>query len=75
MTRYDLWCASCRITTEVKGPMGQIPQVRCPLCSKLLTRYFGAMNSADMIINYGFRPHRYSNETDRRIAQYQFEHL
>lgn len=76
LTRYDYRCQQCQGIQEVKAHLGEeMPQVRCPRCGGPTIRYFGATSPEDISINYGFRPHRYAEKTDRDIAQYQFEHL
>jgi hypothetical protein len=78
-TRYDYKCGSCDTVYEVNVPsmINANPgeTVPCPTCLRPMSRYYGAMTAQDMTINYGYREHRYDNETDRGIAQFQFTNL
>ena len=74
MSTFDFRCPNCLHNEEVKGAVGADLIPLCPLCDTIMKRYFGAGSEPGMV-NYGYRAHRYDNETDRGIAQYQFEHL
>lgn len=73
MTRRDYKCPHCGHISEIETSMVETPHVHCEQCGALMRRYFGAI--WDVPVNYGFRPARYLNKDDERIAQYQFENL
>lgn len=75
MTRQDYRCPRCKTVQELVVPLGQKAHAHCLICGVLMQRFFGKTDSADLLINYGYRDSRYTNETDARIAQYQFTHL
>lgn len=75
MTRQDYQCPHCHKIEEYQVHLGQDVHLHCPDCGALMRRYFGRMTGEDMLTNFGYREHRYSNETDARIAQFQFKNL
>ena len=74
-TRFDFRCPQCLQVQEIQGSIGALPLVLCPTCGTRCVRYYGATRPEDILVNYGFRPERYREKTDRDIAHYQFEHL
>lgn len=72
MARFDMKCHTCPLYCEIESPFGQKPECPCPVCGKPMQHYFGLLMP---LINLGYQESRYSNETDRDIAKFQFEHL
>lgn len=73
MSTFDFRCPKCFHDEEIKGAVGAPLSPTCPKCQSEMTRYFGGGQQG--LVNYGYREHRYDNETDRNIAKFQFEHL
>lgn len=74
-TRCDYQCSQCGQIKEIIRSMHDETPISCPSCQQVMFAYFGRMKAEEMVINYGFRPHRYPNKTDRDIAQFQFTNL
>lgn len=73
MTRRDYKCKRCGDIYEDLYHISDPGHEHCPECGSLMSRYFG--NTFGVHVNFGFRPARYLNKDDERIAQYQFENL
>ena len=71
MSTFDFRCPNCLHVEEIKGSVGVALSPKCPKCQSEMKRYFASMGP----VNYGFREHKYGNETDRNIAKFQFENL
>jgi len=73
-TRRCFRCASCLLISEIHFSLSEPnPVILCPDGHGPMTRYFG--DQTGLHINVGFQPNHYSNDVDRRIAEYQFSHL
>jgi putative FmdB family regulatory protein len=75
MTVMDYQCPECSHIWEVTRGMKDESPILCPSCSHIGLAYFGKMNASDVQLSFGFRPEKYDNDVDRRIAQFQHTHL
>lgn len=72
-TRRDYRCPSCQVVVEKQVGLTEDTHVHCPHDGALMQRYFGT--TREVRVNFGYQETHYKNETDARIARYQFENL
>lgn len=68
-------CVSCEEQVDLIQSLHEASQATCPSCGEAMQRFFGTASGQDMRVNLGFVPEHYSNETDARIAAFQFANL